>query len=275
MKTKKIKLNRAKKILDNWNRGFANGVYEPIVKVWKGPKGVRRHLLKPIKSPFMHHFLSEGEYRTGVYRESLPSTGILLDQFPQWDIERLIQLSFELGIHYPTDRDGEAYVLSTDLLCQDIDLETGVLEQVARSYKPTSSLLYESKHPVSVNRTLAKLQLEAAYWETIGVRFEVITELDIPEYAFYNIQQFRMYAFHQNELKSYTEKFAYEFCNIWVRTPGSPLEELVRLTAEKIQNDYSTAYSVFGLCLWSHILPINIEKYEISTFTPIELREGV
>ncbi|MDC2887613.1 hypothetical protein [Psychrosphaera algicola] len=77
-----LKLNNVNKILTNWLDSLSKGKYEPLIKVWSGPKGTRRHLYKGIKSGRTHHFLSDGEKRLGIVRDSLPETVDYFEQYP-------------------------------------------------------------------------------------------------------------------------------------------------------------------------------------------------
>ena len=130
----KIKINKARKIITTWLDLLAKGDYEPIIKVWSGPKGTRRHLFRGGKSHRSHHFLSDGEYRFGIYAESLSHTINYFELSPLYNIEKAIGIANEMGIRYPTDRDGEAYVMSTDFLCWEYDSELHKMVKIARSY---------------------------------------------------------------------------------------------------------------------------------------------
>ncbi|GGE82197.1 hypothetical protein GCM10008027_03600 [Pseudoalteromonas gelatinilytica] len=65
----RIKLNKAIKTIETWLNKLAKDQYEPLIKVWSGPKGTRRHFFSGIKSERSHHFLSDGEKRLGLVRE--------------------------------------------------------------------------------------------------------------------------------------------------------------------------------------------------------------
>ncbi|WP_432451857.1 TnsA endonuclease N-terminal domain-containing protein [Agarivorans sp. QJM3NY_29] len=175
----RVKVTKASQIIHDWLNELAKGNYEAIIKVWSGPKGTRRHFLRGVKTRINHHFLSDGEYRSGVRFEALPSTLDYFEQFPLWNLERAIRIASEMGIRYPTDKDGEAYVLSTDLVVRQYDPQSKQIIKVAKSYKPMSSLDFESRHPVSLNRTFEKLELERRYHEEEGTRFELITDAHV------------------------------------------------------------------------------------------------
>jgi len=269
----RIKLNRATKIIMGWLDQLAKGIYNPIVTVWSSPKGNRRHILKGVKSGREHHLLSDGEYREGIYRESLPQTKIYYEQCPLWDVERAIRIAHDMGIKYPVDEDGEAYILSTDFLCEDINLKTGEITKVARSYKPIDSLSIETKHPVSVTRTFQKIELEYRYYAEIGVKFELITDLDISKACARHLKWARKPAFFTHEFIQHEEAFLYSFLNNWQRDPLSILEANIARTNENLHISYSDAFCLFQWCLWSHKLPVDLEQ-RINPLRPIVFKGG-
>lgn len=269
----RIKLNKATKRLLAWIEQFAKGNYNPIVTVWNSSKGNRRHIMEGVKSGREHHFLSDGEYREGIYRESLPQTRVYFEQFPLWDIERAIRIAHDMGIKYPVDADGEAYILSTDFLCEDINLKTGEISKVARSYKPIDSLSIETKHPVSVTRTFQKIELEYRYYKEIGVNFELITNLNISETCATNLKWARKPAFFVHEFIQHEEAFLYSFLNHWQRDPLNILRGNLVRTSENLNISYSDALCLFQWCLWTHKLPVDLEK-KINPLRPISFKPG-
>lgn len=270
----RIKLNNATKIVEKWLALLAQGTYDPLIKVWSGPKGTRRHLLRGVKSGRCHHLLSDGERRKLIFFESLITCLEIYEQFPLWDILRCIELAAEMGIKYPMDHDNEAYVMSTDFLCIDIDLETGVTRKVARSYKPIDWILLESKHPISVNRTLQKLELERRYWAEEGVDFELITDAHISKNCATNLKWARSSYDYQNEFISHKDAYAFEFLNIWKSSPQKILSETIHLAAKKIGICYSDAFAIFQYLVWTHVLPVDLETL-INPMTALRFKGGM
>ena len=266
----KIKINRAEKILFKWMRKINQGQYEPIIKVWSGPKSTRRHLLRGFKSERNHHFLSDGEYRTGIYYESLPKTINYFEQFPLWDMGRAIRIAHEMGIKYPQDKDREAYVMSTDLLCLELNPEEGGFRKVARSYKPLDSFL--TKHPVSISRTLDKLELERRYYEEEGISFELITDADISKRCASNLKACRQAAWYKDELIVHEEAFMHAFLEEWFTSPNEIIKVLLEKISRKLGISYSDCYGLFQWGIWTHQIPADLEC-PINPLRPLIMNE--
>lgn len=267
-----IKLNKATSLIETWLTKLAKGQYEPLIKVWSGPKGTRRHFFSGIKSGFHHHFLSDGEKRLGLVREAQPETVCFYEQFPLYDLELCIDLSVEMGIKYPVDKDGEACVLSSDLFCTEVDFQTGELQKVARTYKPIASFLTESKHPISITRTLQKLELEKRYYKEKGIPFHVETDLNISKNHADNLVWARKSAEYRHEFVDHAEKFTYEFINIAYCRPDSHITELIELTIRKLGISFSNGMALFQWGIWSQLIPADLE-YPIHVFEPLVLKE--
>jgi hypothetical protein len=268
-----IKLNKASKLIEAWLNKLAKGQYEPWIKVWSGPKGTRRHFFNGIKSNRNHHFLSDGEKRLGLVREALPETVDFYEQYPLYDIDLCIQLSVEMGIKYPVDENGEACVLSTDLFCQEIDFTTGEIIKVARTYKPIATFLKETKHPVSITRTLQKLELERRYYQEKKIPFHIETDLNISKNHADNLVWTRKSAEYLQEFVHHSEKFTYEFINIAISRPESHITELIELTKRKLGISFSDGMALFQWGIWSQLIPADLEQ-PIYMFEPLMLKEA-
>ena len=268
----KVRVNTATKLLSTWAKR-SDTQYEPLIKVWNSPKGNRRHLLKGYKAaPRQHHFLSDGEKRAGIYYESLPSVIDYFEQYPLLDLERAIRIAAEMNIRYPTNyNDGEAYVLSTDLLCREYDSDTHDIVFVARSYKPLDSLDFQSKHPVSLNRTFEKLELERRYYEELGIRFELVTDANISKTCAYNLKYFRNAAWLKHEYIAHQERFIRELMNTWFAKPDVPFNQLLPALIPKLGLSYSDLEMLFDYCAWSHAIPVDLEV-KFHRFRPLTLR---
>lgn len=266
----KIKINKAEKILLKWLGKLAKGQPEALIKVWSGPKGTRRHLFRGFKAQRNHHFLSDGEYRAGIYYESLPLIIEYFEQFPLWDIERAIRIAHEMDIKYPQDKEGEAYVLSTDLLCLEANPNTGEIRKVARSYKPMDTFF--TKHPVSITRTLQKLELERRYYEEEGVEFEIITDAHISKQCAFNLKACRQSVWFKDEFIAYEESFLSEFINILFSKPTEVSKVLLQQIGSKQSISYSDCFALFQWGIWTHQIPADLE-YPINIFRPLILKE--
>lgn len=267
----KIKVNNATKIISVWLKLLASGKYEPLIKVWSGPKGTRRHLFRGIKANRNHHFLSDGEYRTGIYYESLSSLIDYYEQFPLWDLERAIRIAHEMGIRYPMDKNGEAYVMSTDLLCREYDRNQKKIVQIARSYKPLDSIDFESKHPVSVSRTLDKMELERRYYEEQGIRFELVTDAHISKNCAYNLKSHRASAFYKEAYIEYESSFMCSFTEKWSAQQGLSVRDILAAIKPKLGLCNEDLMSLFQWGIWTHQIPADLE-FKINPFRPLIMK---
>lgn len=270
----KIKINKATKQIDLWLKNLAKGNYEPIVHVWSGPKGTRRHCLRGFKAKRNHHFLSDGEYRNGIHQESLPSTIDYFEQFPLWDIERAIQIAGEMGVRYPVDKEGEAYIMSTDLLCREVCNQSNRMIKVARSYKPFEALRVESHHPRSVSRTLEKLEIERRYYAEMNINYELITNLDVSKTCALNLKTSRAAAWYAHEFKQHERSFNNLFVDVCAENPGCELKVNLERVMPRLGINYSDAYALFQWGVWTHQIPANLEVL-INPFRPLELKSFV
>jgi hypothetical protein len=269
----KVKINRANKIITAWLNLFAKGTYQPLIKVWSGPKGTRRHFLKGVKAQRSHHFLSDGEYRAGIYEESLPNVIDYFEQFPLWDIELAVRIAHDMNMRYPMDKEGEAYVMSTDLLCREYDPKLKKIVKVAYSYKPLDSFDSKSKHPVSINRTLAKLELERRYYIEKKIRFEIITDAHISKNCAHNLKAHRGSAFYKNEFIEHEVRFINDFLNSWFAHEDISVREHLGKLKPKLGLGHSDLVALFGWGIWTHQIPADLE-IKINPFRPLLMKEA-
>ncbi len=268
----RVKINKATGSIKKWIDFMAKGEFQPIIKVWSGPKGTRRHFFRGVKAGRNHHFLSDGEYRAGIYYESLPHIIDYFEQFPLWDIERAIKIANEMGGKYPQDSDGEAYIMSTDLLCREYDPIQRKVIQIARSYKPMDSLDFKSKHPISVHRTLFKLELERRYYEELGILYRLITDAHISKICAHNLKAHRESAKYKNEFIEHEERFLYEFVNLCLANESDEVKVNLEKLTSKLMLSYSDLYALFQWGIWTHQIPANLEV-KINPYRPLILKE--
>lgn len=228
--------------------------------------------MRGFKANHDHHFLSDGEYRNGIHQESLPTTIDFFEQFPLWDIARAIRIASEMGVRYPTDKNGEAYIMSTDLLCREIDEETNQLVKVARSYKPIDTLLHECKHPRSVARTFEKLEIERRYYEEMNIRFELITDMHISKNCAQNLKVNRASAWYREEFIQHEKRFMPTFLTACVENPGNELRVNLERLLPVLGVSYSDAFALFQWGIWTHQIPADLEVL-INPFRPLALKD--
>jgi len=268
----RIKINKATKKINQWLDLLGKGVAEPIVKVWSGPKGTRRHLLRGFKSKRNHHFLSDGEYRAGIYHESLPLLIDFFEQFPLWDIERAIKIAHQMEVRYPQDKDGEAYIMSTDLFCREYDPVSKKVVKIARSYKPIDSLDFKSIHPVSLSRTWDKLEIERRYYEELGIAFELITDAHISKTCAHNLKSHRESVWYKDEFIEHEKRFIFTFMEYCMANEGDEVRVHLEKLKPKLALPTEDVTALFQWGIWTHQIPADLEV-KINPFRPLVLKE--
>lgn len=257
----RLKLNNASKTIDKWHNLLQKGQYQPLITVWSGPKGTRRHLYKGWKSKRKHHFLSDGERRLGILMDAKPETINFFEQYPLWDIKLCVDIAVEMGIKYPCDIDGEAYILSTDFMCFEMDAAnpaTPVI-QVARTYKTIDSFDRDLKHPVSVTRTLQKLELEKRYYKEIGIKFVLETDASVSVEKAKNLKWAKGCLTYIHECVQHELAFNNTFIELAVRLV-KPLKNIIVMTAKRIGISQSDAHGLFQWGIWTQRLPVDLDK---------------
>jgi len=146
------------------------GNYKPWLTIQDVPSEGRSH--RPIgwKTNRIHHLLSDMERNLFYCLEWANDVLDIREQFPIMNREETVQISEELGISHPKDKEtGTPIVLTTDLFIT-VKRENGI-RYVAKSVKPSDKL--EDK------RTVEKLDIEREYWTRKGVSWALITEKDL------------------------------------------------------------------------------------------------
>lgn len=151
-------------------KGTGEG-YKPWLTAKSVPSKGKTHRPKGIKSAREHLFLSDWEYYYFLLLDWSPLVIDIREQFPLLDesgidITETISIAEELGVDHPADPPREKLkVMTTDFL---IDFNN---YQKAVSFKLSSSI---------TAREIEKMEIERLYWARRGVRWELVTEKDIP-----------------------------------------------------------------------------------------------
>jgi hypothetical protein len=122
------------------------------------------HCIKGLKTKRSHHLLSNFELMIFMVFDLNSEIADIREQFPLLDIDLAKKNSNELGIKYPNHT--ENHVLTSDFF---IDFKDG--KQKAITFKPISNLN---------DRQLQLFQIEKSYWESLGIQWELMTDMDIP-----------------------------------------------------------------------------------------------
>lgn len=151
-----------------------NHEYKPWLTVRDLPSEGRSHRVFGHKSQRTHHLFSDLELAVFLILEWHSDTQEIREQFPL-QLEITLELAKEAGIAHPADAGVEQY-MSSDFLVNTINPE-----------KPKFALQAKYTNALSDPRTIEKLELERRYWIQKQVPWFLITEQDIPNTVFQNI----------------------------------------------------------------------------------------
>ncbi len=111
-----------------------------------------------------HHLFSDGEYYNLFLKWWDPDVTDLREQFPL-QRTRTLAIATALGVRHP-ERDGIPVVMTTDLV-------------TTRRGGQLVATAVKAAEDASVRRVRQKLAIEELYWKSLGVEWEVLTEVDL------------------------------------------------------------------------------------------------
>lgn len=156
-------------------RGNGHGHdYKPWITVKDLPSEGRSHRIFGHKSQRTHHLLSDLELAVFLLLEWHGETTDIREQFPLRKEDTKI-LAIEAGIQHPSSN-GHMHIMSSDFLVNTTNVER---KKFALQAKYSKALLDP--------RTVEKLELERRYWKLKNIPWYLITEQEIPNIVFQNI----------------------------------------------------------------------------------------
>lgn len=161
------------------SRGQGSGhSYVPFIKVGEFSSSGETVRVKSSTVGRIHHLFSGIELAAFLIFDRNPASIDIREQFPI-PLTDSIAICDQLGIRHPSDK-GELSIVTTDLV---IDRKDDV--GLAIAVKPAQKL--DNK------RTLEKLQIEKAYWETREVKWFIFTDKEVPHALNTNLKWMRRF----------------------------------------------------------------------------------
>lgn len=178
------------------------GSYLPWLNIQDVPSEGRSHRPKGWKTHRIHQFLSDLELNYFYNLEWLDVVLDIREQFPILNREETLLIAEQKDIKHPVDNEtGVPIVMTTDFLITI--RQSGQIKYLARSIKYNTDL-----HDV---RTLEKLEIEREYWIRQDVNWALVTDKELGEKFFHNMNVFHPAYFPKNnEILSY-KKQLFEF----------------------------------------------------------------
>lgn len=196
--------------------------YKPWLYVYNVPSRGRSHRIWSYTSNRVVHCLSDLELSVFLLLEWSFVVEDIREQFPL-DLNTTLSIASDLEFRHPMLR-GEKIIMTTDFLASTpLKSEPYAAFQV----KPDSEL--------DVPRVKEKLAIEKAYWNSLNIHFETISESSIDYVKVRNIKWLLPYT--QSLMSEQTKAEAVSFWNQLTREYAD--EKLLRLTniVDEMQNE--------------------------------------
>ncbi|MDZ5474183.1 TnsA endonuclease N-terminal domain-containing protein [Bacillus sp. 31A1R] len=155
--------------------------YKPWLTIQDVPSKGKVRRVKGWKTKRNHHLLSKLERNFFYICEWSDHIIDTREQFPLDRIETL-RIANEIGVRHPFDKDTETpIVMTTDFLLTI--RQNGNLTYLARTIKPSEYL----EDP----RVIEKFEIELRYWTERKVDWKIVTEADLSDVFFRNMEAIR------------------------------------------------------------------------------------
>lgn len=159
-------------------RGQGDGKdYRPWLTIQDVSSHGRSSRIYSRKTDREHHLLSDIETALFLLLDWSDSVNDIREQFPL-DRDETRRIAADMGVRHPVDTQSRTdIVMTTDFV---VDRRVGDTTTVAaRSVKPAIEL--------DKGRTLEKQEIERRYWQTKGVDWGLVTDLDLPAQRIKNL----------------------------------------------------------------------------------------
>ncbi len=157
-----------KKVVDYLKAGRGTGTgseYQPWLKIHDVPSRGRSHRTWGIKTKRIHHFLSDGEWKSFLRFEADPQVIDIREQFPMNRMETH-RIALRNGIRPPSTTDGTPYVLTIDFLVTRLEAEGVVNEPYSFKYS----------FPKLTQRQELLMSIADEYWQKRGLKLRRLDE---------------------------------------------------------------------------------------------------
>lgn len=173
----KYYINKKKYIEDERGIGHLSK-YKPWLNVRSFPSRGRVTRIRGTKTNRTHHLMSDLELKYFYILEWDKDITDIREQFPLLDTSETFEIAQRKGIKHPINRyDKSLNVLTTDFMITKKVNGKEFFE--ARTIKYAKDL--------NNNRVIELFEIEREYWESKGIDWGIITEIDIPKVVVDNI----------------------------------------------------------------------------------------
>lgn len=164
-------------------RGQGQGLtYRPWLQIQDVPSLGRSHRPYGIKTNRVHHFLSDGEWKSFLKFEADPTVVDIREQFPM-DRLQTLRAAIKLGYKHPVTSDGTPYVMTVDfLITRRVNGEYSI-EPYTFKYAPATLSKRDNE----------LIEIAEMFWRDNGFKLRVIDETFFDEALVLNYDSVRTY----------------------------------------------------------------------------------
>jgi hypothetical protein len=169
----------AEQIEERLNQGYGTGevaAYKPWLGSGDVPSIGSTTELPGRKTGRHHVVFSNIERDTLLTAQWLDEVIDLREQFPLWPLAETMAIADELKVNHPAAPDGTPFLVTTDLVLTMRD-----------STQPLQPIAVKPARQLEEVRTLEKLEIEMLYWERRGCKWQIVTDLALPESLIQNL----------------------------------------------------------------------------------------
>lgn len=214
--------------------------YKPWLTIQDVPSKGRVHRVMGWKTEREHHFFSDIEFNYFCLCDWAEDVIDIREQFPL-EREVTLKIADSFNIKHSSDKN-TPIVMTTDFLLTVREGKSIVYK--ARTVKPSKELIDL--------RIIEKFEVERAYWESQGIEWGVVTELDLPNILLNNLK----FLHHSYEVE---KEELMVFLSEWKHFDGTLLTNL-KAYDTKYNFENGTGISLFKYALTKKILKIDMSK---------------
>lgn len=235
--------------------------YSPFITIDEVNSISRRHLyFCPVQKRNIH-LLSDGEanaYKHLIFNKTVIG---IREQFPL-HLPNTLKIAKKLKLIHPRNwKTKELYIMTTDLLVDRVDLETGELFQEAYNFKYFDSI-YERTETGEITkkswRTWQKAEIEQVYWQEKGISCYQMTEKDSSKIGSQNITWFQM-CYDLDTSIDEIKNFKKAFINSYLHNPRALLETHLQHVSAELYCSTRKAQFLFQYAAFHQLIKVNIE----------------
>ena len=216
----------------------------------------------------VHHLLSDIEYHYFLHLDFKDEVIGIYEQFPLLPPDETQKIARSLGIKHPNYPGTKIpFIFTVDFYIDYQSTPNEAPIQLARSIKPVSELLNTTEN---YKNTLAKLEIEKAYFKLRGIDWKLVTDKSFNTVAARNLQwlgkDIRGSEFFEEEFEEFIQAFSTIAIDCYVLN----LKKAIQQIAMRMKRSFEETNRLFRHAIWFKYLTVDITGCIISPMTEVE-----